>query len=117
MCWRVRECHVFFQGGDGIRGHCVTGVQTCALPISESAILAGIKRLMRGRTVLVITHRSSMLDGCAALVAIENGRVVAEIGRASCRERVEIRRVAGAVYITGTGDVEAGYGRSPDAGA
>src|SRR5437667_2599454 len=45
---------------------------------SESAILAGIKRLMRGRTVLVITHRSSMLDGCAALVAIENGRVVAD---------------------------------------
>ncbi len=49
---------------------------------SESAILAGIKRLMRGRTVLVITHRSSMLDGCAALVAIENGRVVADATRA-----------------------------------
>src|SRR5579875_4081505 len=25
---------VFFQAEDGIRGHCVTGVQTCALPIS-----------------------------------------------------------------------------------
>ena len=49
---------------------------------SESAILAGIKRLMRGRTVLVITHRSSMLDGCAALLAIENGRVVADATRA-----------------------------------
>src|SRR5207247_194051 len=49
---------------------------------SESAILAAIKRLMRGRTVLVITHRSSMLDGCAALVAIENGRVVADAARA-----------------------------------
>ena len=24
---------VFFQAEDGIRGHCVTGVQTCALPI------------------------------------------------------------------------------------
>src|SRR5438034_166751 len=24
----------FFQAEDGIRGHCVTGVQTCALPIS-----------------------------------------------------------------------------------
>src|SRR5947207_4458900 len=24
----------FFQAGDGIRDHCVTGVQTCALPIS-----------------------------------------------------------------------------------
>src|SRR5947207_9622562 len=25
----------FFQAEDGIRGHCVTGVQTCALPISQ----------------------------------------------------------------------------------
>ena len=24
----------FFQAEDGIRDHCVTGVQTCALPIS-----------------------------------------------------------------------------------
>src|SRR5262252_10774551 len=30
---RPRSC--FFQAGDGIRGHCVTGVQTCALPVSE----------------------------------------------------------------------------------
>ena len=26
----------FFQAEDGIRDHCVTGVQTCALPISWS---------------------------------------------------------------------------------
>src|SRR5438132_10694516 len=26
---------LFFQAEDGIRDHCVTGVQTCALPISE----------------------------------------------------------------------------------
>src|SRR5947207_11645322 len=26
----------FFQAEDGIRDHCVTGVQTCALPISHS---------------------------------------------------------------------------------
>ena len=25
----------FFQAEDGIRDHCVTGVQTCALPISQ----------------------------------------------------------------------------------
>src|SRR5436190_21339679 len=34
----------FFQAEDGIRDHCVTGVQTCALPISEAAI-AGIADL------------------------------------------------------------------------
>src|SRR5476649_2507820 len=32
---RVMEGRIycFFQAEDGIRGHCVTGVQTCALPI------------------------------------------------------------------------------------
>src|SRR5438034_8170171 len=28
--------YFFFQAEDGIRDHCVTGVQTCALPISSS---------------------------------------------------------------------------------
>src|SRR5438034_7290400 len=28
----------FFQAEDGIRDHCVTGVQTCALPIYEAAL-------------------------------------------------------------------------------
>src|SRR5947207_7492974 len=30
----------FFQAEDGIRDHCVTGVQTCALPICKQAIRA-----------------------------------------------------------------------------
>src|SRR5215204_96311 len=30
-------CFFFFQAEDGIRDHCVTGVQTCALPISAPA--------------------------------------------------------------------------------
>ena len=29
--------HFFFQAEDGIRAHCVTGVQTCALPICGAA--------------------------------------------------------------------------------
>ena len=43
---------------------------------AEAAILGAIRRLMRGRTVILITHRSSMLEGCAALVVLENGRVI-----------------------------------------
>src|SRR5437588_11122876 len=35
----------FFQAEDGIRDHCVTGVQTCALPIS----LRGVRCHRRGR--------------------------------------------------------------------
>ena len=30
----------FFQAEDGIRDHCVTGVQTCALPIRSDPALA-----------------------------------------------------------------------------
>src|SRR5260221_2771629 len=30
-----RRLFFFFQAEDGIRDHCVTGVQTCALPISK----------------------------------------------------------------------------------
>jgi ATP-binding cassette subfamily B protein len=44
---------------------------------AESAILGAIRRLMRGRTVILITHRSNMLEGCAAVLALENGRVAA----------------------------------------
>ncbi len=43
---------------------------------AEAAILGAIRRLMRGRTVILITHRSSMLESCAALVVLENGRVI-----------------------------------------
>ena len=34
VCWC---CIFFFQAEDGIRDRLVTGVQTCALPISGSA--------------------------------------------------------------------------------
>src|SRR5260221_5339167 len=38
----------FFQAEDGIRDHCVTGVQTCALPISAS-LRKGDPVIVRGR--------------------------------------------------------------------
>src|SRR5436190_12190836 len=36
-CVRKLFTFFFFQAEDGIRDHCVTGVQTCALPISTPA--------------------------------------------------------------------------------
>src|SRR5690348_17531889 len=65
----------FFQAEDGIRDGRVTGVQTCALPIS------------RGRH----HHGPRPEDNVYAAVVTRAG----EIGRASCRERVEILVVAG----------------------
>src|SRR5438034_6986957 len=35
MVWFYVVFFFFFQAEDGIRDHCVTGVQTCALPISS----------------------------------------------------------------------------------
>src|SRR5438034_9909609 len=32
----------FFQAEDGIRDHCVTGVQTCALPISLDVVVSEV---------------------------------------------------------------------------
>src|SRR5947207_14656811 len=64
----------FFQAEDGIRDHCVTGVQTCALPISGMATASVDKQ---GKPIYLIIAQE-------ALIQIE------KIGRASCRERVEV---------------------------
>src|SRR5215211_7437608 len=69
----------FFQAEDGIRDHCVTGVQTCALPILPSS--APISR-----------SRFELEEFCAPTTRITSTSLdrsrTAEIGRASCRERV-----------------------------
>src|SRR4029079_19818038 len=64
----------FLQEEDGIRDKLVTGVQTCALPISP----LGRARGRAGR------------PGGPGATAVN----APEIGRASCRERVEISVVA-----------------------
>src|SRR5213596_1912811 len=45
---------------------------------AEAAIVDAIQRLMRGRTVVLITHRSSLLNSCTSLVTLEDGRVVSK---------------------------------------
>src|SRR3712207_7681365 len=89
--------YFFFQAEDGIRDIGVTGVQTCALPISAvgkgvvvvpttAGWLVGVDRMSRA---VLWAHRYFPPD--------PNGRVQEngfgfpggyEIGRASCRERV-----------------------------
>src|SRR5438034_1218979 len=82
----------FFQAEDGIRDHCVTGVQTCALPIytpppSEWKTFGDpiqaktiIDRRLGDNPELA---QKVIKDYIAARA--ERNR---EIGRASCRERV-----------------------------
>src|SRR5207245_3440700 len=73
----------FFQAEDGIRDATVTGVQTCALPISDGYRYSQFCRHYHdwART-LAPTMRQIHRAGEKAFVDFS------EIGRASCRERV-----------------------------
>src|SRR4029078_13745698 len=74
-CTTLRCPFLVSQARDGIRDKLVTGVQTCALPIWTWG--SGSARSVRRR-------------GAAS----GRGSRAREIGRASCRERVEISVVA-----------------------
>ena len=67
----------FFQAEDGIRAHCVTGVQTCALPILK---------LFKETYQDIINELGLELgeNYIQRLVQLSKKK----IGRASCRERV-----------------------------
>src|SRR5438094_10341040 len=77
----------FFQAEDGIRDRTVTGVQTCALPISEKLTDVPEKQHLRSRPFWAYVRSfSGRITVCAE-----------EIGRASCRERAELGE-AGVVW-------------------
>src|SRR5256886_5250742 len=84
----------FFQAEDGIRDLTVTGVQTCALPISNGFFSA--QSSLRG-TDATLAQMVGLMDYTPGDVsrpaAIPSWTEIdyfdgAEIGRASCRERV-----------------------------
>src|SRR5262249_56203004 len=105
-------CFFFFQAEDGIRDWSVTGVQTCALPISPLGIeVLGAtpdaqKRLLHG----VLGQVGAAGDAEREAIGQRRQPVVElrEIGRASCRERGESSVVSGSV-----GKKRRGEGREP----
>src|SRR5256885_4968211 len=86
----------FFQAEDGIRDYKVTGVQTCALPISRHifwSLLPNIGSPVAGsieppdpRRLSKITSRSLLFVG--QITRTRSSVAGSKIGRASCRERV-----------------------------
>src|SRR5690349_24904773 len=86
---RVSLFFFFFQAEDGIRDLYVTGVQTCALPILI-VLLAGIGV---GRRRTWAPRRPTPMPASRTIrTATQTAlRARIEIGRASCRERVEMR--------------------------
>src|SRR3712207_8810757 len=95
-CLRIYSFVVFFffQAEDGIRDIGVTGVQTCALPISPSRKVAKhsfpVFREKMTRPVTPTCCSVIVSGGRSGWPARTAPRVVvrAKIGRASCRERV-----------------------------
>src|SRR5690606_39765166 len=93
----------FFQAEDGIRDFHVTGVQTCALPISTAATKGSVAT--RSAIFRRTSNRSAF--GCPAPINTDRAFSTspsatpstgsAKIGRASCRERVEVLGVAGSI--------------------
>src|SRR5206468_6570555 len=91
----------FFQAEDGIRDLIVTGVQTCALPISplRAPCRAPRRRSERGSAVqrargACATPRrispptpAAYRERAGLEGTLDSPRARAEIGRASCRER------------------------------
>ncbi|MDB4671588.1 ATP-binding cassette domain-containing protein, partial [Pirellulaceae bacterium] len=48
-------------------------------PESEAIVQANLKRIAKGRTVIIVSHRLSTLTGSDAIVVLERGKV-ADIG-------------------------------------
>src|SRR5207302_7574877 len=85
----------FFQAEDGIRDFHVTGVQTCALPICRRAAQTVLSHVHAALDVArngerrQRRHRSAA-DQQSHRAGGEAQQVAEQIGRASCRERVEV---------------------------
>src|SRR5256885_5749997 len=87
----------FFQAEDGIRDYKVTGVQTCALPISQVDAMGDYLAAARSGLKSALLESGLYDDVAQAMVDTWTRswfrnvglRVLyVEIGRASCRERV-----------------------------
>src|SRR5699024_11507963 len=85
---------VFFQAEDGIRDRNVTGVQTCALPISKKSFPY---RLLNSPTPPPDVSTWCWGREHPRRVHLERlpHEIAEQIGRASCREREESREASG----------------------
>jgi ATP-binding cassette subfamily B protein/subfamily B ATP-binding cassette protein MsbA len=67
-------------------------------PTTEAAIMETIKKLMQGRTTLIVTHRLATIHNVDRIVVLERGRIV-EQGRGP--ELVQRRGVYAKLYSSG----------------
>src|SRR5205823_11826128 len=95
--WIYSFYFFFFQAEDGIRDKLVTGVQTCALPISPLRSDERSNSMSSNEDLINDVNDELFwdpkVDNTAIAVSADDGRIAlrgtVEIGRASCRERAE----------------------------
>src|SRR5690606_41190601 len=90
----------FFRAEDGIRDFHVTGVQTCALPISagEQRLLAAFDRVDRGlrhEVTLAGAGGAVEVDGAVGLDELEREALLGEHGRLELRLLARKRGASG----------------------
>src|SRR5699024_11462194 len=88
--------YFFFQAEDGIRDRNVTGVQTCALPISPTSPRPPERSTFVARscafTSAAVMPSAISRSGCSdTRISRSAPPARFKIGRASCREREEVR--------------------------
>src|SRR2546426_5641989 len=83
-------CFFFFQAEDGIRDYKVTGVQTCALPISHR--LRGLVGLAQAVRDTHFPETDGALAAARRRLAFDEGLLL-QLGLAILRSRSEERRV------------------------
>src|SRR5256885_11434890 len=92
----AHDLFFFFQAEDGIRDYRVTGVQTCALPISAARLItapitrskAAESSLSAAVSSLSVWPASRARYEPSPRAAARSTPACLKIGRASCRERV-----------------------------
>src|SRR3989441_7717467 len=95
----------FFQAEDGIRDKLVTGVQTCALPISNAASTVGGPGCLLGTDSLL--HKVTVKKTCPFLLMDDDRpqpapqvRIkLAEFGRAFLGANPEVPHPASAIFV------------------
>ena len=60
---------------------------------TETALKNTLRQYIKGRTLMIVTHRASLLDLVTRLIVLEQGRVIADGPRAEILEALRQGRI------------------------
>src|SRR3989454_7817259 len=92
FCKHTRFCGFFFQAEDGIRDYKVTGVQTCALPISSNVMETGSMERRKRRKFT--TEYKAEVVGLVRASGKSIGQVARELDLTETAVRAWVRQAA-----------------------